>query len=163
FGRSAAGRLLADASGIDAHVGTAPALGVSAPVPLLAVAQGVAVVQQFAQAPTSVLGGALDGRFAQTQANRLGQDLGGLLEAVAEQAEQGDDALGARGQAVLGQAGLVIEGAKAQATAATAVVGAAEADGAQQARRLKGAVAVEGRCLLALRASHPGPPVTVFF
>ncbi len=134
------------------------------PLEGLAVPQRVPLLVQRSQTRAGFLGDQPHGRFGQAQATGLRQDLlGGLLEAVAGESQQADDALGAGGEAVGAEADLVVEGEQAMPAAAAVVVAAAVVDGAQQALGRLGPIAFEPGRLLALRASHARAVVAVFF
>src|SRR5205807_7387963 len=107
-------------------------------------------------AAPDVFGGALDGGLRQAHPGRLFQQIGGLLEAVADAAGQGGEALGGGGQCPLGDAGAVVEGGGAFAAAAAVIVGAGVADGPDDADDGALAVGVIGGGVVAVGAGHTG-------
>src|SRR5262249_58661535 len=93
----------------------------------------------------------------------LVQQLGGLLEAVADGPGQRGELLGGGGEPPVGDAGLLVEGAEPLATAAAVVVGPPATDRAEQADEGAPAVLVVAGGVVAVRAGHAGGVVADFF
>src|SRR5262249_29627847 len=89
--------------------------------------------------------------------------VGALAEAVGPGPGQGGQLLGGRGQAAGAEAGAVVEGAQAPATAAAVVVGAGVPQGAEQAQGAAPPLAVGRGGLVAVGAGDAAARVAVFF
>jgi hypothetical protein len=147
-----------DTGQVGAEVGAGLALSMLVPRKMLAIPLGVPLLVQCPQALVRVLGNRPHSRFRLTQTVGLRQDLlGSFLEAIAGQSHQTDDAFGAGGEAVVPEAGFVIEGEQAVPAATAVVVAAPKADRPQKTVGSLGSITLEQGCPLAMRASHSEP------
>ncbi len=116
--------LLPDAAGIQRDVGHRCSFGIPMPMPTAIRAEGDALILKSRDALADVFGRAFDGRFGQPHTGPFTQELAGFVEAVADAAGQGCQLLDGSRQAVVANAGLLIEGEKALAATSAVVVGA---------------------------------------
>jgi hypothetical protein len=91
------------------------------------------------------------------------EQVGALVKAGGDGSGQTAEAFDGRGELVVGDAGVLVEGVLALATAAAVVVGTRVAEGSEQADQSALGVVVVGGGAVAVGAGYTGAFIAIFF